>query len=278
SLDSGLKVLAPVRDLQWTRDEETAFAAENGIPIPKQSTYSVDANLFGRSIECGPLENPQTVPPWDAFEWVAAPEHAPENAETVKIHFQNGVPIALETAHDNIHGTLSVIQALNALAGKHGIGVFDHVEDRLVGFKSREVYECPAAAVLLAAHADLEKLVLAKDELDFKHHADRTFAEATFQGKWFSPLMDSLRAFLVENQQAVTGWVSVKLYKGACHVNARFSPHSLHSHAMATYGANSTFEQGHGAGFCALYSLSTVTANQVKKCWTTPDSKPLMPC
>lgn len=275
SLDPNLNVLAPIRDLQLSRDVEEQYAHHHGIPVSKKSTYSVDANLWGRSIECGPLENPATAPPDDAFEWVKPAQTAPDTPQTVKIHFENGVPVQLQSEDLDVSGFLSVIQSLNALAGNHGVGVFDHVEDRVVGFKSREVYECPAAAVLLKAHVDLEKMVLTKDELDFKHHADVTFGEKTFQGKWFSPLMASLKTYLAHTQAVVSGWVDVKLYKGHAQVIARDSPHSLHQHALATYTHGSTFNQHFSEGFCKIYALQTVTANQVRTCGTTPDFKPL---
>ncbi|MBI4360876.1 argininosuccinate synthase [Candidatus Micrarchaeota archaeon] len=274
SLDASLQVLAPIRDLQLSRDVEEKYAHQRGIAVSKQSTYSVDANLWGRSIECGPLENPAVAPPQDAFEWVNPAEAAPDQAETVKLHFEHGTPVELETATQTVSGTLSVIQHLNELAGLHGIGVFDHVEDRVVGFKSREVYECPAAAVILKAHFDLEKMVLTKDELDFKRHADAAFGEMTFQGKWFSPLMASLKTYLADAQTPVSGWVDVKLYKGHAQVIARHSENSLHQHALATYTQQSTFNQKHSEGFCKIYALQTVTANQVRPCGTTPDFKP----
>ncbi len=265
ALDPSLEVLAPVRDLGLSRDAEVEYALAHGVPVSQKSKYSVDANLWGRSIECGSLEDPANVPPADAFEWVSLPEEAPNTPQSIKLYFQGGVPSKIEGGEVTVEGLLQVIQSLNHLAGKHGVGVYDGMEDRVIGLKTRELYECPAAMVLLKAHFDLEKLVLTKDELDFKQHAEKAFSDLTYQGKWFTPLMQKLWHYLEASQQDVTGWVQVKLYKGTALPVARSSPYSLLQPKLSTYDSHSTFDQSKAKGFCELYALPTVVASKVKK-------------
>ncbi|RLI02166.1 argininosuccinate synthase, partial [Candidatus Bathyarchaeota archaeon] len=208
-----IEVIAPVREWNMTRDAEIEFAKKNGIPIPVDvdKPYSVDQNLWGRSIECGILEHPDVEPPEEIYEWTVSPEKAPDKPEYVTIRFNNGVPTALNG--DEID-PVSLIEALNDVAGKHGVGRIDHIEDRLVGIKSREIYECPAALVIIEAHKDLEKLVLTRHEVSFKHQVDALWSTLVYTGLWMDPLRGDLDAFIEGTQKRVCGEVKIKLYKG----------------------------------------------------------------
>ena len=267
SIDPTLKVIAPVRDWGLNRDEEYEYAEAAGIKLStkKSSPYSVDANLWGRSSECGTIEHPDMEVPADALAWVTLPENAPDKPATITLHFEAGMPTKLSTAGQTVTGSLPVIESLNALAGIHGIGIIDCMEDRTVGLKSREYYECPAAVVVLSAHKDLEKLVLTKEENAFKPIVDKQFADMSYQGLWYSPLMEALNAFIDASQKKVTGWVKLKLYKGSCAVVARSSPYALYNLSLATYDKGSTFNQKDALGFIKLWGLNTVLAAQVAK-------------
>jgi len=194
SLAPNLKVIAPVREWGLTRDEEIKFAKSQGISIANPAKiYSIDQNLWGRSIECGPLEDPDCEAPEEAFEWTVSPEKAPDKAAYVTIKFENGVPYAINNEDLDL---VNMIEVLNQTAGKHGVGRIDHIEDRLVGIKSREVYECPAATVLLEAHRDLEKMVLTRHEVWFKQQMDAQWAFLAYTGLWMDPLREDLEAFI----------------------------------------------------------------------------------
>lgn len=264
ALAPSLEVIAPVREWNMTRDAEIEFAKANGIPIPvdAENPYSVDQNLWGRSVECGILESPDEEPPEDVYEWTISPEKAPDKPEHVTMTFENGVPKAL-----NGEGTdpVGLVETLNEIAGGHGIGRIDHVEDRLVGIKSREVYECPAAALIIEAHKDLEKLVLTRHELSFKQQVDALWANLAYTGLWMDPLKDDLDAFIDKSQERVTGKVKVKLYKGSCKVVGRSSPLSLYDKDLATYNIETTFDQLSSAGFIELWGLPTRVANALKR-------------
>lgn len=264
ALNPNLKVMAPVREWNMTRDAEIEYAKKHGIPIPvdKGKPYSVDQNIWGRSIECGVLEYPEKEPPEDAFEWTVSPEKAPEKPEYVTIKFENGVPIAL---NDEKMNPVELIETLNTAAGKHGVGRIDHMEDRLVGIKSREVYECPAATVIIEAHKDLEKMVLTRHEVLFKQHVDAYWAYLAYVGLWMDPLKEALDAFIDKTQEKVAGEVKIKLYKGSIQVVGRSSPYSLYDIHLATYNIDTTFNQMASAGFIEIWGLPTRVARVLRK-------------
>ncbi|MBS7638969.1 MAG: argininosuccinate synthase [Candidatus Bathyarchaeia archaeon] len=264
ALNPNLKVIAPVREWNMTRDAEIEFAKKHGIPIPVDldKPYSIDQNLWGRSIECGVLEYPEKEPPEDAFEWTLPPEKAPDKPEYLSIEFECGVPVAL---NGRSMGPVELIESLNEIAGRHGVGRIDHMEDRLVGIKSREVYECPAATVLIEAHKDLEKMVLTRHEILFKQHIDAEWAFLVYAGLWMEPLREDLEAFINKTQERVTGEVRVKLYKGGLWVVGRSSPYSLYDIHLATYNIDTTFNQASSAGFIELWGLPTRVAKAIKR-------------
>jgi argininosuccinate synthase len=262
ALAPNLKVMAPVREWGLTRDEEMKFAKANEIQISHLSDpYSIDQNLWGRSIECGPLENPEQEPPEEVFEWTVQPEKAPDKPEYVTIKFECGVPCAMNG--ENLH-PVTLIQTLNKIAGRHGVGRIDHMEDRLVGIKSREVYECPAATVLLEAHKDLEKMVLTRHEVLFKQQIDTQWTFLVYTGLWMDPLREDLEAFIDKTQERVCGEVKVKLYKGGFQVVGRSSPMSLYDINLATYDIQTSFNQSWSEGFIELWGLPTRVSNILK--------------
>ncbi|MCL6632693.1 MAG: argininosuccinate synthase [Alicyclobacillus herbarius] len=256
ALNPDLKVIAPVREWKWTRDEEIAFAKEHGIPIPitLDSPYSIDANLWGRAIECGVLEDPWAEAPEDAFLWTVSPEQAPDEPEYVEISFDEGVPVAL---NGEVLQLGELIWRLNRIAGRHGVGRIDHVENRLVGIKSREVYESPAGLVLVHAHRELESLTLTREVAQYKAGVELEYSKLIYNGLWFSPLKQALDAFIRETQQAVTGDVRVKLYKGGFQVVGRKSPYSLYRHDLATYSTGDAFDHQAAVGFIELWGMPT---------------------
>ncbi|WP_309493207.1 argininosuccinate synthase [Candidatus Hecatella orcuttiae] len=256
-----LTVLAPVRKWGLTRDKEIEYAQKHGIPvILKEASYSIDQNLWGRSIESGPLEHLDTEPPEDAFSWTTSPEKAPDKPAYLTVKFEEGVPIALNG--EELDG-VTLIENLNRIAGAHGIGRIDHVEDRVVGLKSREVYECPAAACLLEAHRDLEKLVLTRHELMFKQYVDSQWSWLVYSGLWEDPLKKDLDAFIKTSQQRVSGSVKLKLFKGSVKTVARSSPFSLYDLRLATYDVKSTFDQSASEGFIEIWGLPTKVSSQL---------------
>jgi argininosuccinate synthase len=262
SLAPKLKVMAPVREWDLSREEAIKYAKEKGIPIPHLSDpYSIDQNLWGRSIECGCLENPEQEPPEDIYEWTVSPEKAPDKPEYVTIKFKNGVPYALNGKNLD---PVTLIKELNKIAGKHGVGRIDHIEDRLVGIKSREIYECPAALVILEAHKDLEKLVLTRHEVMFKKQIDDQWTYLVYTGLWIDPLREALEAFIDKIEEHVCGEVKMKLYKGSFAIMGRSSPLSLYDKNLATYDVKTSFDQSHAEGFIELWGLPTKVANILK--------------
>ncbi|HET6688525.1 MAG TPA: argininosuccinate synthase [Rubrobacter sp.] len=255
SIAPDLTVVAPVRDWNMSRPEEMAYAEEHGIPVPttKESPYSVDENLWGRSIEAGPLEDPDHEPTEDVFAITTSPENAPDEPKYVEIGFQEGLPTTLDGEGLPL---VDLISELGAVAGANAIGRIDMVEDRLVGIKSREIYEAPAALAIIAAHRELETLTLTRDVLRFKATVEQRYAELTYEGLWFTPLKSALDAFVAETQKTVTGTVRLKLYKGNGIVVGRKAPNALYSEDLATYDPNSTFDEAAAAGFIALWGLS----------------------
>jgi argininosuccinate synthase len=263
SLAPKLKVMAPVREWGLSREEEIKYAKEKGIPIPHLSDpYSIDQNLWGRSIECGCLENPEQEPPEEIYELTVSPEKAPDKPEYITIKFEGGIPYALNGENLN---PVALIEKLNKIAGKHGIGRIDHVEDRVVGIKSREIYECPVALVLLEAHKDLEKLVLTRHELMFKQQIDDNWTFIVYTGLWIKPLREALEAFIDKTQERVCGEVKMKLYKGNFGVVGRSSPMSIYDKNLATYDVKTSFDQSHSEGFIELWGLPTKVANILKE-------------
>jgi len=264
ALNPDLEVLAPVREWSWSREEEIAYAKEKGIPIPidLDSPFSVDQNLWGRANECGILEDPWAAPPENAYELTAALEDTPNTPDVIEIEFVKGVPVSID---GNNYSLSDLILELNALAGKHGVGRIDHVENRLVGIKSREVYECPGAMTLLTAHKELEDLTLVKELAHFKPVISKKLTELIYDGLWFSPLKPALIAFLEETQQYVNGTVRVKLFKGHAIVEGRKSPNSLYNEKLATYTANDEFDQSAPIGFIKLWGLPTEVHSKIHK-------------
>ncbi|MBU2495553.1 MAG: argininosuccinate synthase [Candidatus Omnitrophota bacterium] len=255
ALAPDLKIIAPLREWQFkTRDEEIEFAKERGIPVPvtKKSPYSLDENLWGVSIECGVLEDPGMAPPEDAYQITVSPEKAPHKPVFVEIGFENGKPIALNG--EKLSG-LELIAKLNSLGASIGVGRIDMVEDRTVGLKSREIYEAPAATILITAHRELEKMVISRGLWELKDSLSPRYAWLVYQGAWFSEEKEALDAFFATTQRYVSGKIKVKLYKGGAVVVGRYSPHSLYSEALATYGNKDIFDRTAAAGFIDLLGL-----------------------
>ncbi|MDI3482389.1 MAG: argininosuccinate synthase [Candidatus Methanomethylophilaceae archaeon] len=264
SLDPSLGIIAPMREWKMSRDDEIEYAREKEIPIivKKESPFSTDENLWGRSCECGVLEDPWQEPPEEAYEWTSSVKDAPDDPEYIEIEFINGVPVSL---NGELMDGVSLIQKINAIAGKHGVGRIDHVEDRLVGLKSREVYECPAAITLIKAHQSLEGLVLTRDLLSFKHIVEQRFSEVVYDGLWFGPLRESLDAFIDQSQEFVTGIVRVRLHKGNAVVVGRKSPFSLYDEGLATYAEGDEFDHDAARGFIYCWGLPNKTVARVQR-------------
>ncbi|MCM3611200.1 argininosuccinate synthase [Planococcus sp. MERTA32b] len=264
SLNPALEVVAPVRQWGWSRDEEIAYAKQHDVPIPVNldSPFSIDMNLWGRANECGILEDPWATPPADAYELTNALEDTPDTPDIVEIEFEKGVPVKLDGI---AYSFKELIFELNHLAGKHGVGRIDHVENRLVGIKSREIYEAPAAMTLIAAHKELEDITLVKEMAHFKPVIEKKMTELIYEGLWFSPLRTALEAFLKETQEFVNGTVRVKLFKGHSIVEGRKSPNSLYSEQLATYSTDDTFNHQSAVGFIELWGLPTVVNSMVNK-------------
>lgn len=264
ALNPDLEVLAPVREWSWSREEEIEYAKQKNIPIPinLDSPFSIDQNLWGRSNECGILEDPWAAPPEEAYELTASLENAPNTPDIVEIGFEKGVPVSLDGKN---YPLAQLILELNTLAGKHGVGRVDHVENRLVGIKSREVYECPGAMTLIKAHKELEDLTLVKEVAHFKPVIEKKIAELIYEGLWFSPLQTALAAFLQETQTFVTGTVRVKLFKGHAIIEGRKSPYSLYDEKLATYTSEDEFDHNAAVGFIKLWGLPTKVQSIVQK-------------
>ncbi len=254
ALGPHLKIIAPAREWGMTREQTIAYAQRHAIPIPvtSASPYSIDQNLWGRSIECGVLEDPWAEPPEDVFAWTASAQDAPDQPGYVEIGFEQGLPATLDgRAWDGI----GLIQELNDLAGRHGVGRIDHIEDRLVGIKSREIYEAPAAIALFTAHQALEAMTLSREQLRLKQKVAAEYADIIYNGLWFSSFHQDLAAYVRSTQRYVTGTVRLKLHKGACRVVGRKSPHSLYRHSLATYDKGDQFDQGASVGFIQIWGL-----------------------
>ena len=255
ALNPSLKVIAPLREWQLkTRSEEIEYAKKYGIPVSvtKEKSYSVDRNIYGVSIECGELEDPWQEPPEKAYQMTVCPEKAPEVSSYVEVYFEKGVP---EKINGKNCSYIELVETLNRLGGENGVGRVDLVENRLVGIKSREVYEAPAAAILDTAHRELESLVLDRETAHFKQCISDKYAEVVYYGLWYSGLREALDGFVAKTQEKVTGTVRVKLHKGVCCAVARKSPYSLYDKALATYEEGDMFDQSAAEGFIKLWGL-----------------------
>jgi len=258
SLDKQLNIIAPIRDLNLSRDKEIEFAKENDIKISEISKkYSIDKNLWGRSIEGGDLEDLNNEPMDDAFEFVKFENNSVGIAE---IGFKNGVPVSLD---GNFEELQTLINKLNKIAGSFGVGIIDHVEDRVIGLKTREVYEAPAALILISAHRDLEKLTLTNQELQFKTFVEEKWAWLAYSGLWLDPLLADLNQFINKTQERVTGKIKIRMQNGNYRVIGRNSKFSLYSQDASTYSSSSTFDQTVAKGFVELWGLQSIIANSV---------------
>ena len=263
TLAPNLRIIAPAREWGMTREETIAYAKQHDIPVPitVDSPYSIDECLWGKAIECGILEDPWAEPPEDAFTWTKSPDKTPDKPTYVEIGFEKGIPISYDS---EVMNGVELVQKLNEVAGEHGIGRIDHIEDRVVGIKSREVYEAPAATVLIQAHQALEAMTLSRDQLRFKQKVTVEYSELIYNGLWFSGLNRDLSAYILSTQRYVTGTVRMKLFKGHSTVIGRRSPKSLYNLGLATYDKGDQFDQSAAAGFIHLWGLSAQTQAQTQ--------------
>jgi argininosuccinate synthase len=263
ALAPDIKILAPAREWKMTREEAIAYAKEHNIPIPVtvSSPYSIDECLWGKAIECGTLEDPWQEPPEDAFTMTVSSDKAPDKPQYIEIRFEKGVPVSIDS--EEMDG-VTLVTRMNDITGKHGIGRIDHIEDRVVGIKSREIYEAPAATVLLQAHLALEAMTMSKGQLDFKQKVAREMSDLIYGGLWFSQLNRDLSAYVLSSQRYVTGEVRLKLYKGHSTVVGRKAPKSLYNLSLATYDVGDKFDQSASAGFIHLWGLPLKNQAQVQ--------------
>ena len=260
SIDPSIKIIAPIREMNLTRDLEIKYAKKNKVPLIEEiKKYSTDMNLWGRAIEAGKLEDPWIEPPEEIFSLV---KNKDIPAEYLELEFDRGIPVGVDNRKMSL---MNIITYLNIKAGRHGIGVIDHIEDRVVGIKTREIYEAPAALTILTAHKDLEQLVLTKHELRFKQIVDDQWSWMVYSGLWFDPLREDLDKFIDATQNRVTGKVKMKLQNGSAKVVGRKSKNSLYRHTLATYASDSIFDQNLAKGFIELWGMETVIANKLSK-------------
>ncbi|PTL39560.1 argininosuccinate synthase [Alkalicoccus saliphilus] len=264
ALNPDLEVIAPIREWSMNREEEIEYAKKKGIKVPVnvEKPYSIDANIWGRACEAGVLEDTWKEAPEEAFDWTANIADTPDEPEYVEIAFEGGKPVSINGEEKSFS---QIIKDLNKTAGKHGIGRIDHIENRLVGIKAREVYENPGAMTLINAHKELEFLTLTKEVTQFKTQIEQRFTQLIYDGLWYSPLKDALYGFITETQQQVNGKVQVKLWKGTHTVVARHSDNSLYNEELASYSKNDAFDHDAAKGFIKLWGLSTKTYSQVNK-------------
>ena len=263
ALAPDMKILAPAREWGMTRDETIKYAEEHGIPVPitASSPYSIDECIWGRAIECGVLEDAWVEPPDDAYKWTKSPEEAPDKPQYVEIGFQKGIPVTIDGKEMD---GLALIEKMNEVAGNHGIGRIDMIENRVVGIKSREIYEAPAAVALIKAHEALEEMTMAKDQLRFKQKVETEMSDLIYNGFWFSQLNRDLSSYIISSQRYVTGSVRLKLFKGQATAVGRKSPWSLYNLALATYDKGDTFDQKAAEGFIHLWGLPVKTQAQIQ--------------
>ena len=260
-----MKVLAPLRTWEFkSREEEIEYAIQHDIPVQatKDNPYSIDENIFGISVECGILEDPTAAPPADAFQITTDPKDAPDQSETITLTFEKGVPVALNG--EEMCG-VDIVVSLNELGAKHGLGRLDIIENRVVGIKSREVYEAPAAVILHKAHNEMEKLVMDKETFRFKQDVSNKIANMIYDGLWFTPLFNSLMAFVDSSQEYISGNVTIELYKGNMVILSRDSKYSLYNEELATYKEGDKFDHAASIGFIHLYGLPFKTISEVRE-------------
>jgi len=257
-----IKIIAPAREWGMTRADCIDYCKQRGIPVPvkKDKPYSIDLNLWGRSAECGVLEDSSVEAPEDAYGITTSPEIAPKEPEIIEIAFENGVPLSLNSKKLD---PVTLVDQVNEIGGRHGVGRIDQIENRVIGIKSREIYESPAGVILNMAHEDLEYLTMIKEMKHFKKSLDLKYSELIYNGRWFNPLRESLDAFMNASQERVTGTIGVKLYRGHASVVTRKSPYSLYDTKLATYAEGDTFNHEAALGFIELYGLDMKTYYQI---------------
>ena len=266
-----LQILAPLRDWELTtREAEFHYAQERGIPLPitLEKPFSIDENIWGCAIECGEMEDLWTEPPPDAWRMTKDPSNAPRGSVGMIISFDQGVPVAIDGRE---MGGIELLEYLNDLAGTFGVGRIDMVENRVVGLKSREVYEAPAASLLLMAHTELERICLDRPTFNYKRRISQDFANLIYDGMWFSPLRESLQAFISESQRPVSGDVRIRVSAGLAQITGRRSPYSLYSDELATYSSEDSFDHSTARGFVELYGLSSKTVAEVRRRTGNPE-------
>ena len=262
ALGPEIDVIAPIRDWGMSRDDEIEYGQARNLPInANRSRFSTDENLWGRSVEAGELEDPWLEPPEDAYAWTSPVTSTPDEATYVEIHFEQGVPTAVDGGS---MGSVALVNHLNTLSGTHGIGRIDHVENRLVGIKSREIYECPAATLLHVAHTSLEAMTLTRDQARMKARISQEYADVIYNGLWFTAHRADLNAYIQSTQRFVTGDIRVRLHKGTCVVVGRQAPKALYNYGLATYDRADEFDHSSAEGFIKIYGLSVKTENQVQ--------------
>jgi argininosuccinate synthase len=260
-----LAIIAPLREWELlTREAEVDYALARGIPIPitREKPYSIDQNLWGCAIECGEMEDLWTEPPPDAWQMTKDPSNAPRGSVELVIHFERGIPVAID---DRPMGGVALIEYLNDLAGSFGVGRIDMVENRVVGLKSREVYEAPGAGLIHMAHTELERICLDRPTFNYKRKLSQDYANIIYDGVWFGPLRDCLQAFLDKSQEVITGEVRIRVSAGLARITGRRSPYSLYDEGLATYSDGDTFDRAAAGGFMELYGLSYRTVAEVRR-------------
>jgi argininosuccinate synthase len=271
SLAPHLKVLAPVREWEFkSREEEIEFAKKHNIPVKAsiEKPYSIDENIFGIAIECGVLEDPKNAPPEDAYQITTDPKKAPDFAEVVEISFKNGIPVAV---NGKVLSPVKILEELNTIGAKHGVGRLDLIENRVVGIKSREIYEAPAAVILHKAHFELEKLILDKDTFRYKQQVATKISELIYEGLWFSPIFNHLMTFVDSTQKYIDGDIKLELYKGNLKTLSRSSKYSLYNQDLATYSEADKFDHSASVGFINIYGLPYKTAASIYGTTLTKD-------
>jgi argininosuccinate synthase len=273
ALAPSMKIIAPAREWGMTREDTIKYATKYKIPVPVKSghAYSTDENLWGRSVECGVLEDPWAEPPEEVYAWTKSAANSPAKPHYCEIGFEKGVPISCDgKAMEGV----ALIKMLNELAGEHGVGRIDHIENRLVGIKSREIYEAPSAVLLLTAHKALEDMALGKDQSRFKAKVSAEFADLIYNGLWFTANRQDLSAYVESTQRFVSGTVRLKLHKGNCTVVGRKSPYSLYSHGLATYEKGDQFDQSAAPGFIQIFGLPVKTQAKAQPIMGAKTKKP----
>lgn len=261
ALDNDLEVMAPIRDWGLNREVEMEYARENGIPVKKGGKYSTDENLWGRSVEGSDLEDPSSEVPEDAYSWVMAPGMVDGSHETLSLEFSSGIPVSINGKNMKLE---DLVAALNSAAGSKGYGGIDYIEDRVTGIKSREFYECPGALTIISSHRALERITLNKEELMLKKVMDTKWADLTYSGLWFDPVMDHINQFENSINKPIDGTVYLKLGKGMCTVTGVESSNSLYNFRISTYGKEDVFDQSLAKGFIGIYGNQTVNTAMVR--------------